>query len=149
MRAGAAHGPAQLVRLERAYRDTDLWTLGVALATAVVCAAGVSWFFTRRVQRPMDALTRAAEDMARGRYDVRVPAMGGGAEVDALAASFNSMADRFERTEDTRRRMPSDLAHGMRAPIALLSVYVEGLQDGVTDFDGTASQVMDDRLWPG
>lgn len=146
MRAGAAHDPTQLMHVERAYRDTNLWILGVALATALACAAGVTWLFTRRIQRPIDALTRAARGMARGRYDVRVPAMGAGTEVDALAASFNTMAERLQRTEDTRRRMLSDLAHEMRTPISVLTVYLEALQDGVTTWNESTSDLMTEQL---
>lgn len=143
--APAALGPGdatQLMHVEQAYRDTNLWTLGMALATALVCALGVTLVFTRRLQRPIDALTHAAQAMARSRYDTRVPAMGAGAEVDALAGAFNTMAAQLERTEDTRRRMLSDLAHEMRTPISVLTVYLEALQDEVAHWDETTSELM-------
>ncbi|NHU86303.1 HAMP domain-containing protein [Kocuria sp. JC486] len=146
LRAGAGQGATQLMHVEQAYRDTNLWTLGVALATALVCALGVTWLFTRRLQRPIDALAQAAQAMARGRFDTRVPAMGAGAEVDALAGAFNTMAAQLERTEDTRRRMLSDLAHEMRTPISVLTVYLEALQDGVAHWDATTSELMGDQL---
>ena len=84
--------------------------------------------------------------MARGRYDTRVPALGAGTEVDAVATSFNTMATRLQRTEDTRRRMLSDLAHEMRTPISVLSVYCEALQDGVTHWDEATGELMTDQL---
>ena len=146
VRAGAGTDPTQVMHVERAYRDANLWTLGVALITALACAAAVTWLFTRRIQRTLAALTAAAQGMAGGRYDARVPAVGAGAEVDAVAASFNTMATRLQRTEDTRRRMLSDLAHEMRTPLSVLSVYVEALQDGVTSWDGPTSELMGDQL---
>jgi two-component system sensor histidine kinase BaeS len=146
VRAGASHDPTQLMHVERAFHDTNLWTLGVALAAALGCAAAVSWFLTRRIQRTLTALTEAAHGMARGRYDARVPAMGAGAEMDAVAVSFNTMAARLQHTEDTRRRMLSDLAHEMRTPISVLSVYLEALQDGVTRWDENTSELMSDQL---
>ena len=84
--------------------------------------------------------------MARGRYDTRVPALGAGTEVDAVATSFNTMATRLQRTEDTRRRMLSDLTHEMRTPISVLSVYCEALQDGVTHWDEATGELMTDQL---
>ena len=146
LRAGAGHDATQLMHVEQAYRDTNLWTLGMALATALVCALGVTLVFTRRLQRPIDALTHAAQAMARSRYDTRVPAMGAGAEVDALAGAFNTMAAQLERTEDTRRRMLSDLAHEMRTPISVLTVYLEALQDEVAHWDETTSELMGEQL---
>jgi signal transduction histidine kinase len=144
--AGHAENSSELFHVEQAYRDTNLIILAVALGTAAVCAAAVTWFFTRRLQRPLVALTRAARGMAGGRYDTRVPALGAGTEVDAVATSFNTMATRLQRTEDTRRRMLSDLAHEMRTPISVLSVYCEALQDGVTHWDETTGELMSDQL---
>ena len=144
--AGHSENSPELLHVEQAYRDTNLIILGAALSTAVVCASAVTWFFTRRLQRPLAALTQAAQSMARGRYDTRVPALGAGTEVDAVATSFNTMATRLQRTEDTRRRMLSDLAHEMRTPISVLSVYCEALQDGVTHWDEATGELMTDQL---
>lgn len=146
LRAEAGTDATQVMHVERAYRDANLITLGVALGTALACAAAVTWLITGRIQRTLSALTAAAQAMAGGRYDVRVPAIGAGTEVDAVAASFNTMATRLERTEDTRRRMLADLAHEMRTPISVLSVYVEALQDGVTSWDEATGELMSDQL---
>ena len=43
------------------------------------------------------------------------------------------MADRLEHTEQVRRQMLSDLAHEMGTPLSVLTVYLDGLQDGVVD----------------
>ncbi|GAB2603622.1 HAMP domain-containing sensor histidine kinase [Kocuria himachalensis] len=144
--AGHAESSPELLHVEQAYRDTNLITLGVALGTALICALVVSAWCSRRLRAPLERLTEAAQGMARGRYDTRVPAMGAGAEVDALASSFNTMAARLERTEDTRRRMLSDLVHEMRTPISVLAVYLEALQDGVTHWDEATGELMTDQL---
>ena len=117
--AGHAENSPELFHVEQAYRDTNLIILAAALGTAAVCAAAVTSFFTRRLQRPLGTLTAAAQSMARGRYDTRVPALGAGAEVEAVATSFNTMATRLQRTEDNRRRMLSDLAHDIGVRISL------------------------------
>ncbi|MEX5270151.1 sensor histidine kinase [Kocuria sabuli] len=146
LRAGAEPDPGQLMHLERAYRDAGLWTVGVALVTALACALAVSASLARRLRGPLDVLTRAAQALARGRWGARVPAMGAGAEVDALASAFNTMAAELERTEDVRRRMLSDLAHEMRTPLSVLGVYLEGLEDGVTEFDASTGAVLAEQL---
>lgn len=144
--AGHAENSPELLHVERAYRDTNLITLGVALGTALICALVVSAWYSRRLRTPLERLTEAAQSMARGRYDIRVPAMGAGAEVDAVASSFNTMAARLQHTEDTRRRMLSDLAHEMRTPISVLAVYLEALQDGVTRWDESTGELLSDQL---
>lgn len=146
VRVGTTYDPVQLMHAERAYHATNLWILGVALTTALVCAAAVTTVLTRRIQRPLAALTEAARGTARGHYDSRVPALGAGTEVDALTASFNAMAERLEGTEDIRRRMLSDLAHEMRTPISVLTVYIEALQDGVARWDEPTGELMAGQL---
>lgn len=144
--AGHAESSPELLHVEQAYRDTGLLTLGVALGTALVCALAVSAWSSRRLRGPLERLTEAARGVSRGRYDARVPAMGAGAEVDALTGAFNTMAERLEHTEETRRRMLSDLAHEMRTPVSVLTVYVEGLQDGVVPWDEETGAVLTDQL---
>ncbi|GAA4285623.1 HAMP domain-containing sensor histidine kinase [Brevibacterium daeguense] len=140
-------GPSQeQFHVERAYRDANLITLAVASATGLACAALASFILSRTIRKPLDQITRAAADVAGGRYDVRVPVMGAGIELDALAESFNTMADRLQRTEDTRRRMLSDLAHEMSTPVSVIGVYTEGLQDGVVDWNATTSAVLTEQL---
>ena len=144
--AGAGHDAAQVLHVEQAYRATNFWTLGVALATALACCLVLTWYVARRIQTPIHALTQAAQAMAGRRYDTRVPAMGAGTEVEDLAGSFNTMAARLERTEDTRRRMLSDLAHELRTPVSVLSVYHEALQDGVSHWDEPTGALMGEQL---
>jgi signal transduction histidine kinase len=52
------------------------------------------------------------------------------------------MAVRLDDVEATRRRLLSDLAHELRTPIATLTVYHEGLYDGVTDLNADTRNVL-------
>ena len=146
LRADVAPEASQVLHVERAYRDANLWTLGVALATALVLATAVAWFFARRIHASLHALTGAAASMASGHYGTRVPATGAGIEVDAVAEAFNTMAERLDGTEQTRRRLLADLAHEMRTPVSVLTVYLDALHDGVTAWDQATAAVMTDQL---
>ena len=116
--------------------------LGVALLTSLVCAMVVTWLVSRPLRRSLHELTDAARELSRGHYARRVPAVGGGSELDTFASAFNSMAGRLEDVEATRRRLLSDLAHELRTPIATLTVYHEGLFDGVTDLSADTRNVL-------
>jgi two-component system, OmpR family, sensor histidine kinase BaeS len=144
--AGSSQGSAELIHAEQAYRQANLIVLAVALGTALVCAALVSAWCSRRIRRPLDRLSTAALGMAAGRYDTRVPPLGAGAEVDAVAGAFNTMATRLEHTEDTRRRMLSDLAHELRTPVSVLTVYLDALTDGVATWDEPTGELMAGQL---
>ena len=131
VQAGHRLDAPELAHIEMAYRDASLLAVGTGVLISVVAAGIVTWVLTRRFRRPLEQVTAAARELARGHYSTRVPAVGVGTELETLASAFNSMAARLEGVEDTRRRMLADLAHELRTPIATLSAYHEGLHDGV------------------
>jgi signal transduction histidine kinase len=145
LEAGHAPNSPELRHIEEAYRDASLVSLGVALVIALACAAAVTWYVTRRLQAPLGALANAAREVSRGHLAARVGASGSGAEFDELGRAFNLMADQLEQTEETRRRLLSDLAHELRTPIATLTVYCEGLRDGVTTWNADTERVMTEQ----
>ncbi|MDC5697976.1 ATP-binding protein [Intrasporangium calvum] len=142
--SGHTDSSPELVHIERAYRDASVVSLGVALIIALACAAAVTWYVTRRLQAPLTALTQAATEISRGHFEARVSEWGSGPELDTLGAAFNLMASQLEQTEDTRRRLLSDLAHEMRTPITTLKLSTEGLRTGVRAWDEHTDRVMTD-----
>lgn len=144
--AGLADPSREQFHAEQAYRSANLITLAVALPTALICALLASLWLSRRLRTPLQDLTHAATTMARGNYHVRVPTGDAGPEVTTLAQAFNTMADRLEHTEQVRRQMLSDLAHEMGTPLAVLTVYLDGLKDGVVDWDLSTHTILTDQL---
>ena len=142
--AGHTTQSPELDHIEDAFASANFIALAVALVTALMIALAVSVYLTRRIQGPLTALAQAAGDVARGRH-VHVSASGIGAEFDQLAVAFNQMADRLDSVEDTRRRLLSDLAHEMRTPVTTIEGYLEGLEDGVVEWDEDTASVMRDQ----
>ncbi|MCL5946991.1 MAG: HAMP domain-containing protein, partial [Chloroflexi bacterium] len=66
-------------------------------------------FLAARILRPVQALTKAAREMARGDLTQRVP-VDGYDELAVLAGAFNVMADSVARAERLRRRASCDVA---------------------------------------
>ncbi|SDK53810.1 Signal transduction histidine kinase [Nocardioides sp. YR527] len=145
-RADRAPDPSERMHVEEAYRTASAISLGLAVAAALLIALLVTWYLTRRFQTPLTDMTRAATAMAGGRYDARVPVGDAGPEMDSLAVAFNSMAGELARTEDTRRRLLSDLAHELRTPVATLAAYLEGLEDGVTPWNEETRALLADQV---
>lgn len=142
--AGHTTQSPELDHIEDAFASANFIALAVALVTALLIALAVSVYLTRRIQGPLTALAKAAGDVAQGRH-VHVSASGIGAEFDQLAIAFNQMADRLDSVEDTRRRLLSDLAHEMRTPVTTIEGYLEGLEDGVVEWDEDTASVMRDQ----
>lgn len=145
LRVGHAADSPEGVHIERAYRDANLVSLGVALVIALGFAGAVTWYVTRGLQSPLATLTHAASELSRGHLRTRVAETGSGTELDTLARAFNLLASQLEETEDTRRRLLSDLAHELRTPVTTLKLCCEGLREGVATWDERADRVMTEQ----
>lgn len=140
--AGIDHDSNEAAHVEEAFTVAIVLAWGLAVAIAVLLALLVSWYFTRRVQRSVTAVTETTADIAGGHYDTRLVSPGLGREFDQLADSVNELARRLDATESIRRRMLADLGHEMRTPIATLDSYLEAVDDGVRDFDHDTRRVL-------
>lgn len=146
LEADPSPDPSGLRHMEQAFRAASAISIGVAIAAALVVALVVSWYLTRRFQVPLTSLTQAAEEVSQGHYDARVAVGRAGPELDSLAGAFNTMADQLAQTESTRRRLLSDLAHELRTPVATLNGFLEGLEDGVTEWNSGTRELMADQV---
>ena len=118
-------GPA-----ERAYLtaiNNAVWLAG-GLAALVAIALGV--LLARQISSPVRALTSAAQGVASGDLDQRVPVRSRD-ELGELAEAFNAMAEAVGRQEALRRRMAADIAHELRTPLAVIQANLEAILDGV------------------
>jgi signal transduction histidine kinase len=127
--------------------DAAFWSanaIGVAFAlpAALLASVAASYLLSRRLRRSTRPLAIAAAAVAGGRYDVRVRAAGLGPEFDELIRSFNDMAARLQRSEESRRRLLADVTHELRTPVATLAAYVEGLEDGIATLDAQTRSIL-------
>lgn len=138
--AQAEHGDpaAAVLHAEEAFRFAGTIALSAGLLSAAAGAALIGLVFTRPLRRSLADLGEAAAQVAAGDFGRRVDAGEAGAELEALADSFNTMAARLGQTEATRRRLLADLAHELRTPIAALELTLEALEDGVIVADSAA-----------
>jgi signal transduction histidine kinase len=85
---------------------------------------------SRHITRPIERLTAAVRDVARGVAPAHV-AVTGRDEIARLAASFNAMIDAVTAQQELRRRMVGDVAHELRTPLTNLRCELEAVQDGL------------------
>ncbi|MBB5748604.1 sensor histidine kinase [Micrococcus sp. TA1] len=130
------------VHMQEAFRTVSLSGLLIGGLPALGIAVGLSLYLYRTIGRSLTRFSTAARQVASGDYRVQLDPPRLGPEFDALASSFNDMAARLEAVDSTRRQMLADLAHEMRTPLASIKVHVEGVEDGVVDFDQETTGVL-------
>ena len=103
----------------------------IAFAAGVGVAAGFAWYLSRRITGPVLALSRAADEIAAGQYDIDVPRVPGGGEIGQLAARFREMASRLSQAEQLERNFLMSVSHELRTPLTAIRGHVEALREGV------------------
>jgi signal transduction histidine kinase len=119
---------AILVGLVRPFLFAGLAAFAVALVIAL--------FLARSLYRPVQRVTDAAGDIARGQYGQEI-AVAGPAEVKKLAASFNTMSREVKLAQDRLRHFVADVSHQLKSPLTSIRGFAQAITDGTAADDET------------
>jgi signal transduction histidine kinase len=120
---------AAVVSTDTALRALLLYsTLGLLAIT--VLSVVVGWWLAGRVLRPLHRITAAARRLSTENLHERIALAGPRDELTELAATFDLMLDRLERSFDSQRRFVADASHELRTPLAIQRAAIQiGLRD--------------------
>jgi signal transduction histidine kinase len=107
--------------------------LTLALLGGLAVAVLLATYLSRRLTRPILALSRVADQVARGNYDVEVPDVPGGSEVGHLADRFREMAIRLAEAEQLERNFLMSVSHELRTPLTAIRGHVSALREGLVE----------------
>jgi two-component system OmpR family sensor kinase len=110
-----------------------VWRLLPAFFAGILVAGALGWYLSRRITRPVLALSDAADEVAGGRYGVAVPAVPGGGEISHLAERFREMAMQLHEAEELERNFLMTVSHELRTPLTAIRGHVEALLEGVVE----------------
>jgi signal transduction histidine kinase len=141
LRLGRGKGSVQFGSLVVAKPKTELnqqlipllERLAAASIGGLLVAGLLVWYLSRRITRPVLALSDAADEVARGRYDVAVPDVRGEDEIGHLAGRFRDMAARLSEAEEQERNFLMSVSHELRTPLTAIRGHVDALREGVAD----------------
>jgi two-component system, OmpR family, sensor kinase len=111
--------------------------LGVAFGIGLLVASLLALYLSRRITGPLRTLSRAADEVARGRYEVEVPKVPGKTEIAHLAERFRGMAERLAEAEELERNFLMTVSHELRTPLTAIQGHVAALREGVFDDEET------------
>lgn len=105
------------------------------LVSALICAL-IGIYLARRIARPLEDLTIAADILKSGDFSARVTAPSSSTrEVASLVETFNALATSLDRMEERLRFNNMAIAHELRTPLTVLRGALQGIRDGVFPMD--------------
>ena len=117
----------------------DLLLAMVLLIFATGMAMALGYFLSSTVTNRIRTIDDAAQAIAKGDLDVRIPVTGQD-EMAGLARTFNQMAAQLQETERKqqeldalRRDLVAWAGHDLQTPLASVRAIIEALADGVVD----------------
>jgi signal transduction histidine kinase len=119
--------------------EHDLLLATVLLVFAGGIAMILGYFLSSTVTERINLLKGAAEKLAQGDLQTRVP-LNGRDELAALSTTFNQMAEQLQTADRKQRELESlrrDLiawaSHDLQTPLTSIRAILEALADGVVD----------------
>lgn len=128
----------------------SLWPTLAVLLVATLVASLLMWRFTR----PIKDLSEAAQRVAAGDFDFRVPAATRRDEMGVLAANFNEMTARLSNTRELEARLhqaersavvgrlASAIAHEIRNPLNYINLTLDHMRTTLAPEDDNKRQLF-------
>lgn len=109
-----------------AMRQMWLMLFGVGVVILVLTTI-VSVVLARGIARPVQRLTRASEEIARGHLEHRVVPQGPD-EIERLGRAFNRMTEQLQELIAREQEFAANAAHELRSPLTSLRLRLELVQ---------------------
>lgn len=91
----------------------------LAVLISALILVAVSWYFTRRLTRPLEELRRRMRAHRPGEPSrTAAPIEGASPEVAAIEAAYDELLQRYERHERERALLLAGVSHDLRSPLA-------------------------------
>jgi len=122
----------------------------------VICVSAISglllFVLTKRITKPLNELTKVADEIALGNYGKRVEVKSSDYEIAVLSESVNSMSSAIEQKikeiqEELEKRniFVADFTHEMKTPMTAIIGYAQILQS--YDLDETEKDEAAKAIW--
>lgn len=126
----------------------DAVAAGSALAAMILAIFIVGFQMRRFVVKPLEAMSRAARQIAEGDLDFELP-VSRVTEIahvrtgfDVMVAGLRNSFQKQAKLEEERRFFIGAIAHDLRTPLFALRGYLDGLEQGIANSPDKISQYV-------
>ena len=99
---------------------------------AILFSIIIALFLSRRIAKPISDMTKKAEKLAEGNYNVQFTTTGI-KEIDELANTLNYLEQEVSKTDEYRRDLMSNVSHDLKTPLTMIKAYAEMIRDITLD----------------
>lgn len=132
--------------LENKYLTNIRQKIADSVALFCLLALLVGLLLARRITQPINDLSSAIHEVARGNLEIRADSIGD-REFIQLANDFNHMAEQLSAHEQQRNSLVSNIAHELRTPLSIMRGNLEAIQVGSMEMtDAMRSSLVDEII---
>ncbi|MFI5910246.1 sensor histidine kinase [Dactylosporangium sp. NPDC051541] len=124
------------------------WVLVLVASVVAAAGAGLGWYATRHVLRPLRSVADAAQGITAGDLSARLEESRD-PDLARLSTSFNTMVDQLSRRIEKDRRFAADVSHELRSPLQTLAASASVLdrrRDQLDERTAMAAGLVVDEL---
>jgi heavy metal sensor kinase len=108
-------------------RTIEAFTLNysVLLPAMILASSLLGWFLAGRALRPLNEVSRTAQQISGSSLDLRIVRRGAGDELDRLIEAFNHMMERLAGSFEQIKQFSTDVSHELRTPLTAIRGQLE------------------------
>jgi two-component system OmpR family sensor kinase len=96
---------------------------------ALLVSIGIAFLIARSVAKPLQRITTATEEIARGNYDEQLN-ITSPEEIRHLANSFNVMAQEVKASRQAQQDFVANVSHDLKTPLTSIQGFSQAILDG-------------------
>ncbi len=104
---------------------SQLFTISAAV---LVLGFGISYFLSKLISTPIVRITRSAEKMGQGDYNISFNGKGY-TETEKLADTLNYASSEISKVDSLQRDLIANISHDIRTPLTMVKAYAEMIRD--------------------
>ncbi len=94
----------------------------------VILSFIISYYMAKKISAPISKITKSAEQMARGDYEIEFEG-DGYAEIQQLASTLTFAEAQISKVDAMQRDLIANVSHDLRTPLTMLKAYAEMIRD--------------------